>query len=186
LWSIYLARQFETDWVNAGRPRYQLPAEWNRFIALVPDEFRENGTDIMRYYADKIRSSNKAEAKRYAMEWYLWEGCLVSLNYDPQLSEADAISSPNALATAMLETHYYLNGCFVPDGYILDNISKLRNIPSDVVHGRFDLCTPAIGAFDLDHAYGSEMQLWWVNSGHLRSEPLMLRQLQTLAAEHLT
>jgi proline iminopeptidase len=78
LWSLYLIRQFENDWVNEGYPRYNFPEEWERFIGLVPKEHRTNGTTIMQYYANKMRSPDAAEARRHAFEWTLWEAALLS------------------------------------------------------------------------------------------------------------
>jgi proline iminopeptidase len=183
--SIYLARKVDNDWVNEGGPKFARPEEWERFIALVPEEKRGSGDEIMRYYAEKIRSKDEVEARRYALEWVLWEGALVSTQYDPRVLEAEAMADPNTQAVALIETHYFLNGCFVPENYILDNVDKLRDIPCDVVHGRFDLCTPASAAWDLAQAYGKNLALHWVNAGHISAEPLMLQELQTLVTEHL-
>jgi proline iminopeptidase len=185
LWSIYLARQSETDWVNAGGPKVFLPVEWERFIGMVPEGQRQDGTSIMRYYAGKIRSRDAEEARRYAVEWSLWEGALISLNYDPQQLEAETVESPGTTSTAVLETHYFMNGCFMPENYLLENVGKIAQIPCDVVQGRFDLCTPAVAAYDLVRAYGEKARWWPVNSGHRRSDPAMLQELRVLAAEHL-
>jgi len=171
LWGIYLIRQFETDWVNEGYAKYNFPTEWRRFISFVPKEHRTNGDSIMNYYADQMRSSDKKTAEKYAFEWALWESALISIEYDPILNEQETRDDPTMLSTALLETHYFINKCFVPENYILDNIDKIRHIPCKVVQGRFDMCTPAIGAYDLAQSYGDNLTLNWVNSGHLRSDP---------------
>jgi len=183
LWGIYLIRQFETDWVNEGYPRYNFPAEWERFIALVPEKHRVNGDAIMTYYAEQMRSSDEEIAKKYAFEWTLWEAALVSIEYDPTLNEQEVQNDPTTLSTALLETHYFINKCFVPDNYILDNIRMIRHIPCKVVQGRFDMCTPAIGAYDLAKEYGENLTLSWVNSGHLRSDPGMREMIKAYAEE---
>jgi proline iminopeptidase len=87
------------------------------------------------------------------------------------------------LSTALLETHYFTNKCFVPENYILDNIDKIRHIPCRVVQGRFDMCTPAIGAYDLAGSYGDNLVLNWVNSGHLRSDPGINELIRAYAEE---
>lgn len=179
IWGVYLARQLETDFVNEGYPRYTFPEAWERFIDLVPKTHRKNGDMIMTYYAKMIRSKNKETAKKYADEWTLWEATLTSIRYDQRVMEAEILSEDNT-AVAMLETHYFLNQCFLPENYILNNIKKIRHIPCSVVQGRFDLCTPPIGAFDLAKVYGKNLSLQWTNAGHLRSEPENLATLRAI------
>jgi proline iminopeptidase len=168
---VFLARQFEVDFVNDGRLRYFFPEEWERFIALVPIEHQKTGDDIMKYYAEKIRSSDKKEAQKYADEWTLWEVTLCSINYDEKKLEKSIIGDKNNIALAILETHYFLNKCFVPENYILDNIDKIKHIPCMIIQGHFDMCTPPISAYDLAQAYGSKLTLQWANGGHMATDP---------------
>jgi proline iminopeptidase len=185
MWSIYTATRAETEWVTAGGAKRLLPGEWERFIGLVPEGERADGEQVTKYYASKMRSKDADEAKRYAQEWVLWEASLLSILYDPQVVEAEVMNDPNMLAMAILETHYFLNDCFMPENYILDNIGKLADVPCQVVQGRFDLCTPGVAAYDLARAYGPKLSLTWVNSGHRRSDPEMLAALQERAARFL-
>jgi proline iminopeptidase len=163
---VFLARQFEVDFVNDGRLQCFFPAEWKRFISLVPIEHRNSGDEVMKYYAGKIGSADKEEAQKYADEWTLWEATLCSINYDPEKLEKAIIGDKSNVALAVLETHYFLNKCFVPENYILDNINKIRHIPFLVIQGRFDMCTPPISSYDLSRAYGDKLTLQWVNEGH--------------------
>ncbi|MGI8420195.1 MAG: prolyl aminopeptidase [Candidatus Levyibacteriota bacterium] len=170
VWSICLVRKFETDYVNGGYPRYSFPEAWERFISFVPEKHRTNGDKIMEYYAQQIRSTEKNTASKFAGEWILWEASLLSKNYDQRRLEAEILSI-DTLPMAMLETHYFLNNCFIPENYILDNITKIQHIPAFIVHGRFDFCTPPIAARDLAKAYGKSSILQWTNAGHLRTDP---------------
>jgi proline iminopeptidase len=171
LWGVYLARQFENDWVNEGFPRFHFPAEWERFISRVPPERRTGGNAVMGFYAERMRNAEPEVARAFAVDWMLWESALLSVEYDPAANESDVHGDPNAVAVALLETHYFLNGCFVPENHILDNIATIRHLPCVVVQGRFDMCTPAVSAYDLARAYGEKLSLRWVNAGHLRTDP---------------
>ena len=170
-WGIYLARQFENDLIAAGYAKYNYPEAWERFIAMVPDEHRGDGNSITQYYANKLHSADDAEARRYADEWSLWETSLLFLSYDKRQLEHDVLGDEKNLALARLETHYFLNGCFIPENYILDSVDVIKDIPLYVVQGRFDNCTPPISAHELKKAYGKNMTLQMVNAGHNRSEP---------------
>jgi len=175
---LFLARQFEVDFVNDGRLKYFFPEEWERFIKLVPLEHQKTGDDVMRFYAEKMRSADMEIAHKYANEWTLWEFSLCSINYNPVELEKIVMEGQNNLALAILETHYFLNKCFVPENYILDNIHKIKDIPCVVVQGRFDMCTPPISAYDLKNAYGEKLVLKWANAGHSFTDPEKAKILQ--------
>ncbi len=182
MWGIYLGRQSENDLITGGHARYNYPEAWERFISLVPEEHRGSGRIVTEFFASKIHSKNKAEAKKYALEWSLWESTLVSIRYDKPKLEQDILSEKSdvAISLAKLETHYFLNDCFIPDNYILENIGKIKHLPAYVVQGRFDNCTPPASAYELAQAYGSNMILQWVNGGHIRSDPEMLAALRAV------
>jgi proline iminopeptidase len=184
LWSVYLARQVDNDHVNEGHPRVYFPEAWRRFIAPVPLASRGTGDDVMAWYAAQVRSSDEAHARRMAIEWTLWEATLCSIEYDPAQLLDEVREDPATLASAMLETHYFQHGCFI-EAPILERVAAIAHIPCHVVHGRFDLCTPAAGALELAEAYGPNLRLEWVNSGHLRTDPQMRDALREAAGSLL-
>ena len=167
---VYFGSRFENDFISTGYGRYTYPEAWERYIALVPEDHRASGTSITQYYADRMHSSDPKEAKKYADEWTLWEVTTLTINYDQRRIEAAVLEDDN-LAVARLEAHYFLNDCFMPDNYIIDNIDKIKHIPCYVVQGRFDNCTPPATAHRLAKAYGNNLTLQWVNAGHIGSEP---------------
>ena len=47
-------------------------------------------------------------------------------------------------------SHFFVHGgWFDYDGWIMDNLDKIRHIPATVVHGRYDVVCPAKNAWDL-------------------------------------
>jgi proline iminopeptidase len=173
LWSIFLARRFDNEWVMNGPPRFFFPSEWERFIGMVPAEHRGDAAAAIDYYDERLRHKDKNIAFRYAVEWTLWETALTSLDYDPDRNEREITADPATLSIARLEAHYFAHGSFIPENHILNEIAVLRDLPCTVVQGRFDMCTPPTGAYDLAREYGDELNLRWVNSGHLRTDPEM-------------
>jgi proline iminopeptidase len=180
LWSVYLGRPADDDHVNLGVPRPYFPLEWDRFIAAVPPSSRVSGASVMGWYRDQIFSDDPETAAHAAFEWTLWETTLCSIDYDPETVLAEVAADPSTLAVARLEAHYFSNGCFI-DEPILDRIATIAHIPCHVVQGRFDMCTPATGAVDLAAAYGPQLTLELVNSGHLRTDPEMAKALRAAA-----
>lgn len=178
IWSIFLARKSEIDYVHGGQPRNNFPEAWERFISLVPSSEQSSSEAILNYYWKMINSKNPKIAQQYADEWTLWELSLVSLDYNQNQLMRETIGEPDNLAVAKLEIHFFLNSCFIPENYILANIQQIQQIPCQIIHGRFDMCTPPSSAYELWRAYGAKAALQWVNSGHLRTEPTMLEALQ--------
>lgn len=177
MWGIFLNRAEEIDYLYQGGPKTHLPEAWRRFVGLVPAQKRNTARDLVGFYYDKFHSTDAAEAIQYANEWALWEASTCVLNYDPRKLEEEVFKENN-LAIANLEAHYFLHDCFISPNYILRNISKISHIPSTVVQGRYDFCTPPYSAVDLADAYGDNLSLHMVNNGHLRSEPETLASLR--------
>ncbi|WP_430782444.1 prolyl aminopeptidase [Actinoplanes sp. G11-F43] len=182
LWSVYLARRADDAWAMGGPPRHFLPAEWDRFTGPVPADLRDDPEAVMAHYHRGLRDEDAAVARRHAVEWALWEAALTSLDYDPVRNERLATGDPTTVPIARLETHYFTNGCFIPENHILDAVGAVRHIPATLVHGRFDMCTPPAGAYELRQAYGENLALRWVNSGHLRTDPEMFAALRAATA----
>lgn len=187
IWSIYLLRQFENDHLYQGGAKNLLPEAWERFIGFVPQAKRKSSDDVIKFYASKINSKDKKTALKYAAEWTLWEMSTVSLSYDKLAIEREVLTGDQSMSVSMavLETHYFLNKCFVPENYILKNIQKIKHIPCFVVQGRFDLCTPPVSALDLANTYGPNLNLQITRAGHLRSEPENLIALRSIASTAL-
>ena len=54
------------------------------------------------------------------------------------------------ISLALIEAHYFYNKMFWDDNdYILNRVEKIKNIPIQIAHGRFDLNTRVISAYKL-------------------------------------
>ena len=58
----------------------------------------------------------------------------------PDPAASDDFTDPDfAAALARLECHYFVNGGFFrTDNWILENLDRIRAIPCEIVHGRYD------------------------------------------------
>jgi len=142
MWGIFLLRQFELDYLYQGVPRHTFPEAWERFISHVPEKDRHSSMGVIRFYASKVQSKDRKTALKYAAEWNLWESSTVSITYDRQQVERKVLGGDEKqqnfnLAISRMESHYFLNDCFVPKDYILKNINKIKHIPAYVAQGRF-------------------------------------------------
>ena len=172
MWSIFLAEPTKNH-VSYTYMHNIFPEAWERFISFVPKEKRNNWYSIAEFYNQQINLNNQ-ESLKYAIEWSLWGNTLINNTQAQSLLELDTIqNTQDNLTHSKIELHYMLNNYFIEENFILNYINVLKNIPAYVVHGRFDMCTPANGAYKLRQAYGDNMTLQFVNSGHKRSDPEM-------------
>jgi proline iminopeptidase len=83
-----------------------------------------------------------------------------------------------ALAFARIESHYFVNGCFLDaENQLLENAYRIRHIPGCIVHGRYDVVTPVRSAFDLKREW-PEVDLRIVpDAGHAMTEPGIIHEL---------
>lgn len=190
MWGIFLNRNFEVDYLYQGMAKHTFPEAWERFISHVPKKDRGSSQQVINFYVTKLQSKDKQAALKYAAEWNLWESSTVSIKYDRQKLEREVLSGSKEqqdfnLAISRMESHYFKNKCFLPEGYILSNIKKINHIPVYVVQGRFDMCTPPVSALDLAKAYGPQLNLQIVPAGHLRSEQEIRSVLRAFASAAL-
>ena len=69
------------------------------------------------------------------------------------------------MAFARIVTHYFHHHAWLEDGVLLRNADRLEGIPGVLVHGRLDLGSPAMTAWELAQAWrASRLEL--VSTGH--------------------
>jgi proline iminopeptidase len=64
-----------------------------------------------------------------------------------------------------------MNGSFFPsENYLLENIDKIRHIPTVIVQGRYDVVCPMTSAWELKKAFPEAEFLLISDAGHSVSE----------------
>lgn len=148
LHQIFLGRQKDIDWFYKQGANLVYPDYWEEFINIVPENMRDA---IPQYYANCLQGTNELARMSAAKNWALWEAHCSSLQ--PHLYVIDQYSDPHfALALTTLESHFITHHFFIKENQVLDNVHKIRHIPTYIVHGRFDLISPLAGAFELHQA----------------------------------
>lgn len=156
---IFLCRQSEIDWINeAGGVSRIYPQQWQEYIAPVPKEKRGK---LVHAYHEMLFSNDRAIALGAAKAWADWESWLIQ--FEPRAVDEDAEQS---LAIARIENHYFMHlGWLEGERAILRNIRKIRHIPTIIVQGRYDMCTPMQSAWELKQAF-PEADLRIIQAGH--------------------
>ncbi|RMF40244.1 MAG: prolyl aminopeptidase [Alphaproteobacteria bacterium] len=170
---IFLMTAAEIDWFYGGPAGAFWPERWERFVAPVPREERD---DLIGAYHRRLFGPSHEEQLRFARTWVAWESGLAAL--DPGLGATRSGSAEYARAFARLEVHYFINRGFLErDGQILEEMGRIADIPGFIVQGRYDLICPPRSAWALHRAWpGSELSLV-MGAGHALSEPGIAAEL---------
>jgi len=137
--ALCLMDDIESKWLYETHGAAQVfPAEYQRFLAPLSEKER-NGTmkEILRAYQRRLTSPDKKVALEAAAAWTGWEDSVIALVPKPVTFKGD-----KDISVAILENHYFINGGFIKPGQILAHAHRLKNIPIDVIHGRYDMICP--------------------------------------------
>ncbi len=165
---IFLLRKKEIDWFYQEGASHIFPDIWAKYLEAIPQNERH---DLVSAYYKRLTSPEKDVRTKAAKAWSIWEGSTSKLFMDPTFIERFA-GDEFADAFARIECHYFVNkGFFKTDNWIIENIGKVRHVPTWIVQGRYDVVCPAISAYELNVAF-PESKLYMIpDAGHSASEP---------------
>ena len=172
---IFTLRRSELDWFYEGGASNVLPDRWQGYLAPVPvDERRPGG--LIEAYSRLLADPDPAVHGPAAVAWSSWEASAITLLPRPDLVER--YSDPSfSLAFARIENHYFVHRGFLDEGQLIRDAHLVAHIPTVIVQGRYDLCTPATTAFDLHAALPDAEFVLVDDAGHAFDEPGILDAL---------
>ncbi len=165
---IFMCRPEEIKWFYQEGASYIYPDLWEDYIAPIPSPER---SEMVPAFYRRLTSDDSNVRMEAARAWSGWEGGTLHLIPDTKAKtafEADHM----ALSLARIECHYFMNNAFFrhPD-QLLEDVFKIRHIPTVIVHGRYDVVCPIKNAWDL-HKVWPEAELNIIpDAGHAASEP---------------
>jgi len=143
---IFMLRKKELDWFYQEGASNIFPEAWGDFIGIIDEDKRNN---LIGAYSEIFNGEDKKKSLDAAIAWSRWEAACSSLDYSPE--RVKSFSSPEfALAFALIENHYFINGGFLEhENQLLDGVDKIRSIPTVIVQGRYDIVCPPTTALEL-------------------------------------
>ena len=79
---------------------------------------------------------------------------------------------------ARIECHYFINRAFFEtDNWLIENAQKIKNIPTEIVHGRYDVVCPIENAWELKKALPDSQLHIVPNAGHSAMEDGIIHHL---------
>jgi proline iminopeptidase len=171
---IFMLRRMELSWFYQEGASLIFPDLFDPFRELIPVE--ERG-DLIAAYHRRLTGPDEALRLEAAKRWATWEGSTLSLLPDAERAAAFG-GDTFALAFARIECHFFMNGGFFEvEDQLLRDVRRLKDIPAVIVHGRYDMCTPMVNAWDLKKAW-PEADLRIVDDGgHAVTEPGLVAEM---------
>jgi len=172
---IFMLRKKELDWFYQEGASNIFPEAWEKFLEPIDVSQRD---DLMSAYHEIFKSDNTEKKLNAAIAWSRWEGSTSSLSYNPDM--ADSFSDPRfALAFALIENHYFVNKGFLEheNQLIESGIDIIRNIPTTIVQGRYDIVCPMTTAWELSKNWPEANLIVAPSSGHTAFEKEITHEL---------
>jgi proline iminopeptidase len=83
------------------------------------------------------------------------------------------------IAHSLIQLQFALNECFISTNQILDNVDKIRHIPTQLIHGRYDIVCPTTQSWQLHQAWPESSLTIVPLAGHAAGEPAIVDALIT-------
>ena len=152
------------------------PEEYESLKKVLPDSLLPLSTKELSKY---LQNNNKADIEnnviliaRYACNAY---GLHIS---DEFLDDFFTMTNIDAIYTnALLESYYGANNCFFEENQLLRNVHRIKNIPTIIVNGRYDITCPPYIAHQLHKQLPQSRLIIAEEAGHVISEKPIEKEL---------
>ena len=174
---VFLCRRNDIQWFYQYGASEIYPAYWDDYISIV-DKSRTD--DILTEYHKMIFSDDETLANKACKEWSLWEGRSSCLYHTLDVVNAFDECS---VSLARIESHFFVNDCFIEENQIIKNIDKISHIPCTIVHGQYDVVCPIRQAYDLNQVYLKSRLIVAEDAGHSLLEPTISKEILSIFDE---
>lgn len=154
----FLARQQDIIWLYHYGASEIFPERWQVFLNGIKASVGENY--LHAYY--KALTGNDEQAKLHAGRgWCNWEYSIVRMiMQEPPFEDKFMIQS------ARIASHYMVNNCFLRENQLIEDAFKIQQIPTTIIHGRYDVICTMSNAYDLHQALPHANLMVCPLSGH--------------------
>ena len=171
----FLARRADLEWFTDRGVNRIYPEQWQRLIRSVPEA--ERG-DPIAAITKRVHGSDELAQRRVAREWESWSG-QVALGHAFSPADAEEHASAALLDQVRIEMHYASHHYFIAENQILDQCSRLPDVPTVIIHGRNDLVCPVESGWSLSRRLPHAAFHVLPRSGHVAHGEEMIDALVT-------
>lgn len=166
---VFLARRQDIDYFYHGGTGQYFPEVFATLKSHLPNPDKPN---YPRQLLDLLQREDESLRKKVARAWAAYETKCAALE-TPDSEVNSLLDGSDCYNFSLLENWYMAHDCFLQEGELLKNAGKLKDIPTVIVHGRYDVICPPSQAYELHKALpGSELVLV-ESAGHSGSAILM-------------
>ena len=171
---IFMLRQKELQWFYQYGASEMYPEAWQGFLKEIPEN---EWDDLIESYRKIFYGDDEEKKLSAAKAWSKWEASCSFINYNPNAVK-ESINAEFALAFALIENHYFINKGFLDyENQLLDNIDIIRDIPSIIIQGRYDVVCPPTTAYELHSRWPESELVIAPFSGHSAFEKEITHEL---------
>jgi proline iminopeptidase len=167
LFAVTTTSRREVDWITEGVGALY-PEAWDRFAGHAERAgigYQRGRGRLVQAYAQLMESSNQAVRDAASREWALWEDTHISIGTGGFARDPRWKDDRLRIAFTRLSGHYWAHDGFC-DPPILDRLDDLRGIPGILIHGRRDISSPVITAWQLHRSWPGSQLLVDEGDGH--------------------
>lgn len=172
---IFLVKKSELDYIYHTATPQIFPEAYAPIVSWLKPEERQ---DLVSAYRKRIMSGDGEVALKAAKLWCAWEDAISMLHPEPPEFEGSG-------GEQKIHLHYmWHRGFFEYDGALLDQLERIRHIPTTIVHGRYDVVCPPRSAYELGQGLPQAKVVMVADSGHSAWEPGTTKALVEACEEY--
>ncbi|MGN6089747.1 MAG: alpha/beta fold hydrolase [Actinomycetales bacterium] len=167
LFAVTTTSRAEVDWITEGVGAI-FPEAWDRFAAHAERAdigYARGQSRLVEAYARLMSSADAAVRDAASHEWALWEDTHVSIGAGGFQRDRRWDDDRFRHAFLRLTGHYWSHDGF-NDPPILDRTERLAGIPGILIHGRRDISSPAVTAWQLHRGWPDSQLIIDDGDGH--------------------
>lgn len=167
LFAVTTTSRREVDWVTEGIGAV-FPEAWDRLAGHAEQSgigYARGKGRLVEAYARLMDSPNPAVQDAASREWALWEDTHISIGAGGFQRDPRWDDERFRLAFVRLTAHYWSHDGFC-EPPILGRMNRLQGIPGILIHGRRDISSPAITAWQLHRQWPESKLIIDEGEGH--------------------
>lgn len=174
LYSIFLANGWMSDWFyHAAGQATIFPEAFADFHAELGLPFPQPAAALRQAMTKQLLTGSPAQQQTAALAWARWHWVSMSLVPRPFQEPADDAAWEWLTRSMRIAAHYEAHGYFLAPEVILEEAGRLTGIAGIILQGRYDMCTPPLGAWLLADAWPEASLTVLPDAAHRASEPAM-------------
>ncbi|WP_270889541.1 alpha/beta fold hydrolase [Pedococcus sp. 5OH_020] len=167
LFAVTTTSRREVDWITEGVGDI-FPEAWERFACHAEQSgigYKRGKGRLVEAYARLMESPEPAVREAASQEWALWEDTHISIGAGGFQRDTRWLEDRFRLAFTRLTAHYWAHDGFC-EPPILERMERLHGIPGILLHGRRDISSPTITAWQLSRSWPESNLIVDEGDGH--------------------